>query len=806
MKLKELNLISFGKFKNYTLKLEDGLNIIYGENESGKTTIHNFIEGMFYGFQSPNATTKKQPLEEKRKYNPWYEDRYAGVLTFEKDDKVYKIVRDFKTDKVKVYDDLTGKDITGEIDTGEKVKLHLPGLHFFKFNSYVYRNTIAIRQLENRVDSQLAKEVKDKLINMTTALDDTISVKNAIRDLDNMLSEIGTERAYTQPYAIAKKRLGELIEKRKENLQKKEEFSNASEDYIRIKKEIEKKEKEINSLKELLNKANIAKMQKTYEDALKIKSDIEDIDNSIEELEPYSKVLEEDYYSSWKIHGEIRALKGEIDSIIENIDNIENELEKLEERNSEKEDCSFKDICDDYAKYTELDEEKNNLQMKSEKNRIDIMSSELKQFVEKSNRAKTQRISFSVLALIFLGLMFVNKFFLVGAVLGGILAIYSTVSYRNIRNQIHSLNEKLEGLKSEEDARNRRIDDIDNIKADILKKYNLSSKSELSRLYEDIRFSQANRLGVLKQIEELNVRNRNLKLKLDEKIAEKNALEKKLADLLSRNGLESIDSFKAALDKKINYDSLLKDKKNKLELYERILGNTTLEELKSRLEEIEGDIAVEVDVDEIMEELEGLEEEYNELTNEYSRIEVRLDTLNSYISELVDIEEKIEIVKNDIELMEKKIKAINVAKEVIQKISADIHNQFAPRINKDVSQLISNITDGRYTNVRIDENFGITVENPQSKEIVPLDSLSGGTMDQMHFALRYSLISSIKDERLPLILDDCFIQYDDKRLENILKYLDNVSKDIQILLFTCQNREKEILDRLSIRYNLVNLS
>ncbi len=50
MILKELRLISFGKFQNKTICLEEGLNIIYGENESGKTTIHNFIDGMFYGF------------------------------------------------------------------------------------------------------------------------------------------------------------------------------------------------------------------------------------------------------------------------------------------------------------------------------------------------------------------------------------------------------------------------------------------------------------------------------------------------------------------------------------------------------------------------------------------------------------------------------------------------------------------------------------------------------------------------------------------------------------------------------------
>ncbi len=67
MILKELNLISFGKFQKKRFNLEEGLNIFYGENESGKTTIHNFIDGMFYGFLKP-YDQKRYYLEEYEKY------------------------------------------------------------------------------------------------------------------------------------------------------------------------------------------------------------------------------------------------------------------------------------------------------------------------------------------------------------------------------------------------------------------------------------------------------------------------------------------------------------------------------------------------------------------------------------------------------------------------------------------------------------------------------------------------------------------------------------------------------------------
>ena len=209
MILQELNLVSFGKFEKEIIRLQKGLNIIYGDNESGKTTIHNFIDGMFYGFLKPYAK-RRNYLDEHDKYRPWNRDEYLGTLKFIKDEKIYRIQRDFNNGEVWVYDDLTGRDVTADIDNGEKIKVHLPGIYFFDFNNLVYKNTISIKQLGNQVDSNLATEVKDRLANISTSLDDDISVKNAIEDLDKQLDQIGTIRAYTKPYGRAVKDLEKL--------------------------------------------------------------------------------------------------------------------------------------------------------------------------------------------------------------------------------------------------------------------------------------------------------------------------------------------------------------------------------------------------------------------------------------------------------------------------------------------------------------------------------------------------------------------------------------------------------------------
>ena len=103
--------------------------------------------------------------------------------------------------------------------------------------------------------------------------------------------------------------------------------------------------------------------------------------------------------------------------------------------------------------------------------------------------------------------------------------------------------------------------------------------------------------------------------------------------------------------------------------------------------------------------------------------------------------------------------------------------------------------------------------NDQEGIIVELDNgnyvsaskLSIGTIDQLYLSLRLSMIEELSQESMPVILDEAFAYYDNKRLENILRYISNKFSNHQIIIFTCTNREKEILKELNISYNLATL-
>ena len=80
MKIRSIYIKSFGKLKNLNLEFQDGLNIIYGSNESGKSTIQHFLKAMFYGMNSQKRAIADN---ERKRFIPWNDTRAGGQLIFQ---------------------------------------------------------------------------------------------------------------------------------------------------------------------------------------------------------------------------------------------------------------------------------------------------------------------------------------------------------------------------------------------------------------------------------------------------------------------------------------------------------------------------------------------------------------------------------------------------------------------------------------------------------------------------------------------------------------------------------------------------
>ena len=149
-----------------------------------------------------------------------------------------------------------------------------------------------------------------------------------------------------------------------------------------------------------------------------------------------------------------------------------------------------------------------------------------------------------------------------------------------------------------------------------------------------------------------------------------------------------------------------------------------------------------------------------------------------------------------------KLKALDLAVSTIDRISGEMQGRIGNRLRKRTSEIFREITEGKYHQVLLDEDFRISVDT--GERLIPLEQLSRGTMEQLYFSLRMAASEILcQEESLPLLLDDVFVMYDEKRLAQTLKWLAKCGK--QVLLCTCHTREAKLLRQMGLPFHEIRL-
>ena len=190
---------------------------------------------------------------------------------------------------------------------------------------------------------------------------------------------------------------------------------------------------------------------------------------------------------------------------------------------------------------------------------------------------------------------------------------------------------------------------------------------------------------------------------------------------------------------------------------------------------------------------------------ELHRLELDKENILPKLEELAENEEKLTYNKEIYEELKEKNNAINLAKQALETAYQKMKNDVTPKFTQKLSENINNITNGKYNKVIINEEDGIIIELPNG-EYKNANTLSVGTIQQLYMAFRLSMAEDISDEEMPIILDEIFAFSDDSRMEDSIKNLyNNYANSHQILLFTCTNREEQILQKLNFEYNKITL-
>ncbi len=155
------------------------------------------------------------------------------------------------------------------------------------------------------------------------------------------------------------------------------------------------------------------------------------------------------------------------------------------------------------------------------------------------------------------------------------------------------------------------------------------------------------------------------------------------------------------------------------------------------------------------------------------RIRSRLDILNRRIARLEDT-----------------WYALEMAQDALRDATNSLQRRFAPRISKRAQELFGKLTGDRYQRLTLGEDLSLSVSAREEDTLHGIQWRSDGTADQLYLALRLAVAGELTPEA-PLVLDDALVRFDDERLHAAMSILKEESQSRQVILFTCQHREKE---------------
>lgn len=185
-----------------------------------------------------------------------------------------------------------------------------------------------------------------------------------------------------------------------------------------------------------------------------------------------------------------------------------------------------------------------------------------------------------------------------------------------------------------------------------------------------------------------------------------------------------------------------------------------------------------------------LEHQVDEYNDKYLSVQAEISDLTAKINQM-ETDETLSNLRHEYHLLKEKVNetakdwaALSYLQSLVEAHIKQIKDKRLPFVVKDATDILKTLTEGRYNQVIYDEQT-VSVRHANGQIFHPTE-LSQSTKELLYIALRFSLIKSLhKYYPFPIIVDDAFVHFDKQRKEKMIKYLMSMSKDIQVLYFTC---------------------
>lgn len=822
MRIDSINIESFGGLKNFRLDFSDGMNVIYGGNEAGKSTVMAFIEMMFYG---RTAQEKSSDISKslRKKYTPWDGSAMCGELEFTCAGRSYRIRKVFKktikTDDVKLYDTQTGEEI--ELGRDEEIGHRFFGIDVGSFEKSVYisgfggfassgqtNEDIAVR-LSNLVTTMDEDVSQSKVVGRLTKAKELLRSKSGSRglliELDEHKKSVKDELSRTQELiarqADYQEEKGRLDERLSEALQKKEvikklERRNALEGESRsIRAENDRITAELAALEELKDEGA---------ELLRAKESFRGRNYNYETAATYINRADELSHAVSSKRMQVEELKGKITNG-ESIDRKDLSETSALEAKKEKLILLNERISSAYKPALE------------EKRAAEKAEADGRKVLEGIKDIPKTNLIISaaamLVAVIFAVLAFtVSIFFLIGAFLAAgagalLFGRYKRQTEEHDKNLAQGM-DMVDKLEKESRVRNnnferekeRLFDRGAWIYPDIDCDYEAITRENLRQCCVELENIYL-RYGV-KDKDELNeLFDKNEEAALSRRMYENavKELEQESAEYASYVGDENPEDvrerYAALRDRLSTYAGKLKGREIDGDDTERELAELVkkleegLDKNKARLEELEAELHGYEDIEAVDMSAEELEAAIEDIRGQQMEL---LSLMQSPEHDENELKRTLAELSEEYDSKKELYDALVIAEENMQGAVDDISRSFGPILNEKTAGIFNRLTGGRYDKVMVDKEYSIQAKQKDGV-YHEWKFLSSGTTDQAYLALRLAMTELITEggERLPLMLDDILLQYDEKRMKYALDFLEEYAKDAQILFFTCKKTSGE---------------
>ena len=783
MKINNLHITAFGKLTDVTMVFEPGMNLFTGDNEYGKSTILSFIRAMFYGF-SGRASTRIRD-NDRRKFTPWIGMPFGGSIEFQHTGKTYLLEKTFSRKKA---DD---KVVLTLIPSGQKTDLAQKevGEYLFAISESEFVNTVFVGQLSSNImgtdketsdiSARLAnladtgselfshEEIKARLVSASSKLyalrgpggliprieDELADLEEKEKDLSDSQEQTEILRKEIEDGLERQKRIGESILSTGRLLEEKKKKSelllaDIQQENIYLQKALQKK---------LLDEER-ANANADFENARR--------EHMLQRQEMRSQLSEERFRAEEELgrlhiqNDQIRErsalLAADIDALLMTEDMLCRENKALYENK---------------ANETEQLEEE-----------ILAVSSEIKALIQLREEARKG------LTTIFVYKMHVRRYEILFI---AALAV-SLTAYAFMRDPV-----QLAGLIFLVFTVGLHLSNwfqIRSVEKTIIEK-SMAHEAKM-KIYENAAASQYDRQTALtdsqKRLEELHMQ----KLRIKENEQKDMAFNEHLTTLAQ----EHLSSCRARSDQFTDPSGEESGAVHKAEPKtetlpenpETVIDTAALEmQMKSDEFQLSG---IRNEISMILLQEEKLKTEITAIRVDIARKETTRENFLSQETDRSWLLEQRALLTERLGDAKAYHRALLTAQQVLDEAFSEMEDYFAPQVNEKAGEYLDKLTEGAYSTLHVDRSFGIDIASEGSYSFHKSDFFSGGTVDQIYFALRLAIADLVQpsDDKMPLLLDDTFVQYDDKRAKAGLTLLDELSLDRQVVLFTCHGRMSDL--------------